>query len=105
MTAPHCTLVTAGSVPRVVDQAMRDRSLRPADRLAMYFLMDLLDVVQYTPVTSTGLAHVMGIEDQTAGRALRTLVERGYLDEKRIGGRSRAFRMPWSRRVTAARAA
>lgn len=106
MTGPHCTLVTAGSVPRVVEQAMEDRALRPVDRLAMWYLSrHYLDFHEFREVKTTALAAMMGIEDQTAGRALRTLVARGYLDEQRGDRRSRAFRMPWSRRTTRASAA
>lgn len=103
MTGPHCTLVTAGSVPRVVEQALEDRSLRPVDRLAMWYLArHYLDFYEFREVKTTALAKLMGIEDQTAGRALRALVDRGYLDCQQGDRRARAFRMPWSRRTTRA---
>jgi DNA-binding MarR family transcriptional regulator len=94
-------LLTAGSVPRVVEQAMEDRSLRPVDRLAMWYLSrHWLDFHEFREVKTTALASQMGIEDQTAGRSLRTLVERGYLDGQQGDRRSRSFRMPWTRRTT-----
>ena len=101
---PDPTLLAQHGLPLVVHQALRDRRLRPVDRLAMYCLSDLLDFTEYREVKSTVVASLMGIEDQTAGRALRSLVAAGYLDEhsKR---RPRAYRMPWSRRQTAVRAA
>jgi hypothetical protein len=100
---PHCTLVTAGSVPRVVEQAMEDAALRPIDRLAMWYLSrHYLDLVEFREVKTTSLASAMGIEDQTAGRALRALIERGYLDEQRKSRRARAFRLPWCRRASPA---
>lgn len=103
MSGAHCTLVTGGGLPRVVEQALDDLSLRPVERLAMWHLSrHYLDFVTFTEVKSTSLAKDMGIEDQTAGRCLRSLVERGYLDVKRGRGRSRAFRMPWSRRASQA---
>jgi Fic family protein len=106
MSASSCTLLTAGSVPRVVEQAMEDRLLRPADRIAMWYLArHFLDFHEFRLVKVAALASLMGVEDQTAGRALRTLVARGYLDEQAADRRSRAFRMPWTRRGTPALAA
>ena len=105
MTAPHCTLVTAGSVPRVVEQALEDRSLSPTARLTMWYLArHWLDLFEYREVKSVALAVQMGVEDQTAGKALRTLVQRGYLDEHPTR-KPRALRMPWTRRASVARAA
>jgi DNA-binding MarR family transcriptional regulator len=106
MTSTHCTLITAGSVPRVVEQALDDQSLRPVERLAMWHLSrHYLDFHEYREVKTTALAKHMGIEDQTAGRALRSLVDRGYLDQQRGDRRARAFRMPWTRRAAAKSAA
>jgi DNA-binding MarR family transcriptional regulator len=106
VTATHCTLITAGSVPRVVEQALDDQSLRPVERLAMWHLSrHYLDFHEYREVKTTALAKHMGIEDQTAGRALRSLVDRGYLDQQRGDRRARAFRMPWTRRAAAKAAA
>lgn len=101
MTAPTCTLIAQHGLPRVVEQALDDRALRPVDRLAMWYLAKhYLDFYEFREVKTVALAVTMGIEDQTAGRALRTLVGRGYLDERTAGRRARAFRMPWSRRTT-----
>lgn len=106
MSAPHCTLITGGSLPRVVEQALDDRSLRPVERLAMWHLArNYLDFHEFREVKTTSLANDMGIEDQTAGRCLRILVERGYLDAQRGDRRSRLFRMPWTRRAPKSRAA
>ena len=103
MTGPSCTLMTAGSVPRVVEQALDDGGMSPVTRLVMWVLArSYLDFVEFREVKTTSLASAMGIEDQTAGRALRTLVDRGYLEERRTSRRARAFRMPWSRRATTA---
>lgn len=104
MTGPHCTLITAGSVPRVVEQALDDVQLPPVARLMMWHLAKRLDLFEYREVKNASIAAEMRIEDQTAGRALRVLVDRGYLDERRGHRRARAFRMPWSRRAILAAA-
>lgn len=88
-----------GMVPRSIDQALRDRSLSPTARLTMYVLADLLTFDEWREVKSTALASLLGCEDQTAGRALRVLVERGYLDQRSGAGRARLFRLLWSRRT------
>lgn len=99
MSAPHCTLVTGGNMPRIVNQALGDLSLRPVERLAMWHLAEhWLDFVTFSEVKSASLACEMGIEDQTAGRCLRALVSHGYLEMQKGRGRSRSFRMFWSRR-------
>jgi hypothetical protein len=95
--------IAESGLPVVVAQALEDRSLPPVARLAMWYLHKILDFVEFREVKSASLALLMGVEDQSAGRACRILVERGYLDEhgKR---RPRAYRMPWSRRSTPSRA-
>jgi DNA-binding MarR family transcriptional regulator len=97
VSAPHCTLITAGSVPRVVEQALDDVTLTPSARLMMWHLAKRLDWFEFREVKCASLAAEMRIEDQTASRALKLLLARGYLDEQRGPRRARAFRMPWSR--------
>jgi hypothetical protein len=46
----------------------------------------------------------MRIKDTTVGQMLTVLVQRGYLDESGKK-KPRAFRLPWSRRVSTERAA
>lgn len=100
----HCTLMTGGSVPRVVDQALRDVRLPPAARLMMWHLADRLDLVQFRDVKAESLASEMRIKRETVGQMLTVLVVRGYLDESGKK-KPRAFRMPWSRRTSIERAA
>ena len=101
---PPTTLMATHGMPLVVQQALSDRQLRPVDRLAMFFLAALLDFNDYREVKVMSLASTMGVEEQTAGRAIRTLVARGYLDQH-AKRKPRAFRMPWSRLATEKRAA
>lgn len=101
MTTP---LVAEGGLPVVVAQALDDRTLPPVARLAMWYLHRVLDFHEFRERKAESLASMMGIEPQTAGRALRVLVESGYLEQS-VKRRPRAYRLPWSRRTTPARAA
>jgi hypothetical protein len=92
-------------MPRSVEQAMRDHDLSPIARVAMYGLMCRLSFVTYTPVKAESLARDLGCTPQCTARALRVLVDRGYLDELPERRRPRYYRLPWSRREPAARAA
>lgn len=100
----RCTLLAEHGLPVVVAQALRDRRLAPVDRLAMWYLTELLDFVEHREVKGLALASLMGITEQAALKALRTLVDRGYLDlhDKRRQRGSRAYRLPWSRRQSIA---
>ena len=104
MTGPACGLLASHGLPTVVSQALDDRALTPTARLAMWYLVKRLDVVEYREVYVESLAHEMGIQDTTCGQALRLLIARGYLDEH-TKRKPRALRFPWSRRTTHARAA
>jgi len=104
MTATTCTLVTAGSVPRVVEQALDDMSLPPTARLMMWHLAKRLDLFEYREVYTESIAREMRIKHNTASVTLDTLVARGYLDDS-LKRKPRAFRLPWSRRQSQARAA
>jgi hypothetical protein len=98
VTAPHCTLITAGGVPRVVEQALDDVQLPPVARLMMWHLAKRLDLFEYREVKNASIA-------ATAGQMLALLVSRGYLDQKNSDRRTRAFRLLWSRRQSKALAA
>lgn len=97
--------MTGGWVPRSVDQAQHDRTLSPTTRTAMYLLMDLLTVDEWREVKMAALASLIGCKEQTAGRALHTLVRKGYLQQRNGDGRRRLYRVPWSQRTTHAIAA
>lgn len=104
MSGPTCSLVTGGSLPRVVEQALDNVKLPPSARLVMWHLRHRLDFVEYREVKAESLASEMEIKETTVGQMLTLLVDRGYLDES--GKRKpRAFRMPWSRRTSKSRAA
>lgn len=104
MSGPSCSLVTGGSVPRVVEQALDDRALPPMARLMMWHLRHRLDFMEFREVKAASLAADMRIKESTVGQMLTMLVERGYLEESGKK-KPRAFRMPWSRRTTQARSA
>lgn len=105
MSGASCTLVTAGSVPRVVEQALDDVQLPPVARLMMWHLAKRLDLFEYREVKNASIAAEMRIKDTTAGQMLALLVERGYLDQRASERRTRAFRLLWSRRQSRALAA
>jgi hypothetical protein len=104
----RCTLLAEHGLPVVVAQALRDRRLAPVDRLAMWYLAELLDFVEHREVKGLVLGNLMGIKETSALRSLQALVHHGYLDlhpAPRRRGESRAYRLPWSKRQTHARAA
>lgn len=105
MSAPSCTLITAGSVPRVVEQALDDVTLPAMGRLMMWHLAKRLDLFEYREVKNASIAAEMRIKETTAGQMLALLVERGYLDQRASDRRTRAFRLLWSRRQSKALAA
>lgn len=76
-------------------QAMKDRELSPTTRIVMWYMQDRLAVHEYREVYTLSLASEVGVEPQTLGRCLRSLVESGYLLER--GRRPRSYRLVWSR--------
>ena len=104
MSGPHCALVSDGGLPVVVRQALDDRTLPPTARAIMWYLHFVLDFHVYREQKAESVAAGVGIDPATASRMLALLVSRGYLDEHGKQ-RPRAFRMPWSRRCAAERAA
>lgn len=94
---PDNTLLARQGLPRVVHQALADRQLSPVARLAMWYLVDWLDFVEYREVKASALATEMGTKDRTAVWVLQQLADRGYLDAH-ARRRPRAFRLPQSRR-------
>lgn len=93
-----CTLLAVHGLPVVIAQAMDDVTLPPAARLMMWHLRLRLDLVKFREVKAASIAHEMRIREETAGRTLTLLVERGYLRgaPRTIGG-ARAYCLPWSR--------
>jgi hypothetical protein len=90
--------------PRVVRQALGDVSLPPTARLMMWHLGERLCLTEYREVYTESIANEMRIKPNTAGETLDLLILRGYLDESGKK-KPRAFRLPFSRRQSAARAA
>jgi hypothetical protein len=87
-------------VPWVVLQAARDMSLPPMAQRIMWCLSDRLDLTEYREVKLESLANMARCKKTTAGELLTLLVGAGYIDEKPLARRSRAFRLMWSRRIT-----
>ena len=87
-----------------VEQALDDVSLPPAARLTMWHIRKRLTMTAFAEVKAESLAAEMRLKDTTVGQMLTLLVQRGYLDESGKK-KPRAFRLPWSRRVSAERAA
>ena len=71
----------------------------------MWHLLDRLDLFEFREVKLASIAAEMRIKETTAGQMLALLSERGYLDLKASGRRSRAYRLPLSRRTAKALAA
>lgn len=99
MTAPTCSLLAVHGMPVVVTQALSDVSLTPTARLMMWHLKDRLDFLSFRDIYGESLAREMRIKETTVGQTLTLLVARGYLEENGKK-RPRAFRLPWSRRIT-----
>lgn len=89
------------AVPPVVQQALGDVQLPSMARLMMWHLAARLDFHEWRPMKAASLASEMRIRDTTVGQMLTVLVTRGYLEQRPTTRRSRAFRMPWSRRPMA----
>ena len=90
------------AVPPVVQQALGDVQLPSMARLMMWHLAARLDFHEWREMKAASLASEMRIRDTTVGQMLTVLVARGYLDQRPTTRRSRAFRLPWSRRPIAA---
>lgn len=87
------------AVQPVVQQALGDVQMPALARLTMWHLAARLDVQEYREVKGASLASEMRIRETTVGQMLNLLCERGYLDARPTTRRSRAFRLPWSRRI------
>lgn len=99
MTAPTC------SVQPCVQQALDDVTLPHTARLMMWHLAKRLDLFEFREVKNASLAAEMRIKDTTTGQMLAVLVAAGYLDQRGSDRRTRAYRLPWSRRQSKAIAA
>ena len=92
------------ALPLAVSQALDDTALPPAARLTMWHLRTRLDAFEFREVYRLSLASEMRMKETTVGQMLKLLVSLGYLDESEKR-KPTAYRMPYSRRVTRARAA
>jgi DNA-binding IclR family transcriptional regulator len=70
----------------------------------MWHIRKRLTMTAFAEVKAESLAAEMRLKDTTVGQMLTLLVQRGYLDESGKK-KPRAFRLPWSRRVSTERAA
>lgn len=81
----------------MVIPALRDASEDPALRgapLAVYvYVIHHLECHGYRAVKTDALAYALRMRRHTVGRALGTLVARGYLVEGRRDGKIRTFRL------------
>jgi hypothetical protein len=83
-----------------VSEASRDRALKGSPHTVYLWLAcNLLDVQEYRAVKLTGLATAIGMDEDTASRSLRLLVERGYLAREHRGSAGYVYRLYLSRRA------
>lgn len=104
MSGDSCALLAIHGLPVVVRQAQDDRDLPPAAKAVMWHAQYVLDLQEMREWATIAVAFRAGIKETTAGQMLTLLVGLGYLEES-TKRKPRAFRLPWSRRTTAARAA
>jgi hypothetical protein len=76
---------------------VKDAELTGSPTRVYLFLMEELDPVDYRPVKAWAVAQHLGMKEHTVGRALKLLVERGYLS-KRWEGEGKAVAI-WYRIV------
>lgn len=82
-----------------LDQASRDRKLKGSPHTVYLWLScNLLDVEEYRPVKLAGIARAIGLDEDTASRAVRLLVTRGYLARRYVSRRGYEYRLMYSRR-------
>jgi predicted DNA-binding transcriptional regulator len=81
-------------------EASRDRALKGTPHTVYLWLTcNLLDVEEYRAVKLVGLATAIGLDEDTASRALRVLVDRGYLAREHRGTVGYVYRLYLSRRA------
>jgi len=88
------------AIPLVVTQALSDTALPPACRLLMWHLRTRLDTVKYREQKLDSLVSETGFGKATVSESLARLVSDGYLSVYGFERRSRAYRLPASRRDT-----
>lgn len=67
----------------VLADAATDKALTFAARAAVFVCWQYLSPVEYRPLKSEALAHLLGIRRQSAAKILHQLVARGYLSVER----------------------
>lgn len=60
-------------------------------------LVGLLDLDEFRIVKAQSIARRLGLHKDTAGTALRTLCERGYLTRKPFDGRTSTYKLVYRR--------
>jgi hypothetical protein len=96
---PSPSPVAESGLPMVIVQALDDRRLARVSRGVMWKLRLRLDFLEFRPLKMELVAFDVGIKPQQAGRAMRELVQAGYLDQQPGAVRPGCYRMPWSRRA------
>ena len=80
-------------IPPALVEAGNDLHLRGAPLAVLVWLWSQLEPHGYRVVKVGGTAHSLRIKRDTVGRAIRILVDRGYLDEGPAEGPYRTFRV------------
>jgi Mn-dependent DtxR family transcriptional regulator len=66
-------------------------------KVYLWLAYNLLDCVEDRPVKLSGLATALGVDEDTAGRAMRLLVDRGYIARQHRGSAGYVYRLYLSR--------
>ena len=72
-------MTTPTLYPPALQQGWRDRRLTPQEKHALSVLWQELSCAEYRPMKSEALGALLDIKRENAARALRRLLETGYL--------------------------
>lgn len=85
-----------------MQQASRDTALKGAPlNVYVWLVYNLLDPDDYSPIKIQGVAVAMRIDKETASRAVRLLVDRGYLVRRYVERRGYEYRLRYNRKEAA----
>lgn len=76
-----------------------DQALRGAPLAVYVWLLHRLDVHEARPMKLIVIAHALGMKEETASSALRTLVRRGYVHRQHTGSAGYCYRLLFTRRL------
>lgn len=77
-----------------------DQALRGAPLAVYVWLLHRLDVHEARPMKVVVIAHGLGMKEETASGALRTLVRRGYVHRHHTGTSGYCYRLLFTRRTS-----